>query len=216
MQKILMSVVLAVAVCSTQAEPIGPTNGLEHVVRSVLRCIHAEDAQLTYSAGKERLGCSDAELADAFAKSIVQMKGDPKRDRDRDMAIYWFSRVAETNQLGFLRDIALTETNVHGQSAIRLYFNRVAGTEEALRFANEVLDSQTLPDTSKFCIWTPILQRLYDDKKHLIPDRAEWFSFLRERARQPATAKDAEYVLKYLGEVEPQSSMKTVQSTLQP
>lgn len=216
MQQILMLLVLVLAACSVWADPIGSTNGLEQAVGSILRCVHTEDAQLAYSACKARFGYSDAELADAFAKSIEEMKGDGKRDCDRTVAIYWFSKVAETNQLGFLRDIAVSETNVHGQCAIRLYFNRTAGTDEAIRFANEILDSQTLPETSKFCIWTPILQRLHADKKHLLPDRDELFSFLRERARHPATAKDAEYVLKYLGDTDTQSDKSLQSSPVEP
>ena len=112
-------------------------------------------------------GISDMQISDAIYDVYKDGRAAKLGDGALDRAVFWFGRIAPTNNLFKLKTIAITSTNHCGEVATRQFILRKCGDKEGLEFVARILDGDDISVAKKCEVWPAMTKgvRLMGSKK---------------------------------------------------
>ena len=112
---------------------------LDALVERAVQCEHADFVQMGIDGLKAAGRLSEPELAEAFHRAVMRYRERKEDEARLNCSMYWLVRTLPENQLGKLRELALSDPGSLGRIAVSGYFIRTAERSECLEFLSMVL-----------------------------------------------------------------------------
>ena len=190
---ILMLVMLRV--CAAGAERM-TAGELDALVDRAVRSEHPDFVQVCIDELKAAGRLTEPELAEAFHRAVMRYR-DRKEDEARlNCSMYWLVKTLPENQLGKLRDLALSHSGTIGELAVWGYFKRIADNPACLESLAMVLDRNP---ALRNAVWRQLFA--YLEGRGRMKSKSAFFikvlNFAEERAEGPWDAWACDYILSH-------------------